>query len=284
MVAADYRAITPESLPEAAALLRRVFPKERKFTPDYLHWLYFQNPTAPGFGFNIVVDGRIVGHVAAIPQGIVLHRTPAQVALMVNGATDESVRGQGLYLRLIQHMIDEARRLGFAAVTGVANQNTIRAYETKLGFQNVAGLAAFVSPAPERLDVTRAIERAQWRRVWDDPNLAWRSANPHGPLKLVAATEQALVVEGASTAPVIRARSVIPRQGLSVPPLPRGRLWPAVTLGLTPTGTSRRGVSLTVPDRLRPSPLRMIYLNTTDPADRLDPDRILFSFLDFDAF
>lgn len=284
MAEAAYLPITPESLPAAADLLRRVFPKERKFTPAYLDWLYFKNPTAPGFGFNIVVDDRIVGHVAAVPQAVALHGQPTQIALMVNGATDESVRGRGLYLRLIRHMIEEAGRLGFAAVSGVANQNTIRAYETKLGFQNVAGLAAFVSAAPERLDVGRAVERAQWRRVWDDPALAWRLANPHAPLKVVAGDGAALVVEGASTAPVIRARGVILRQGLAAPPLPRGRLWPAVTLGLAPDGAWRRGLALTVPDALRPSPLRMIYLNTADPADRLDPGRILFSFLDFDAF
>lgn len=284
MAAAAYLPITPESLPEAAALLGRVFPKESKFTPAYLDWLYFRNPTGPGFGFNIVVDERVVGHVAAIPQAVELRGASTQVALMVNGATDESVRGQGLYLRLIQHMIDEAGRRGFAAVTGVANQNTIRAYETKLGFQNVAGLAAFVSAGPEQLDVARALERAEWRRVWDEASLAWRLANPQGPLRIVAATAEALVVEGASTAPLVRARGVIPREGLDAPTLPRGRLWPAVTLGLTPVGISRRGLSLAVPDRLRPSPLRLIYLNTADPADRLDSDRILFSFLDFDAF
>jgi hypothetical protein len=41
---------------------------------------------------------------------------------------------------------------------------------------------------------------------------------------------------------------------------------------------------MTVPERLRPSPLRMIWLNHRTPGDRLDPEQVLFSFLDFDAF
>jgi hypothetical protein len=41
---------------------------------------------------------------------------------------------------------------------------------------------------------------------------------------------------------------------------------------------------MSVPERLRPSPLRLIYTNHKAPGDRLDPDRVLFSFLDFDAF
>jgi hypothetical protein len=59
---------------------------------------------------------------------------------------------------------------------------------------------------------------------------------------------------------------------------------PAVVLGLTPKGTETRRIAMTVPQRLRPSPLRLIYINHRKPEDRLDPDRVLFSFLDFDAF
>jgi hypothetical protein len=59
---------------------------------------------------------------------------------------------------------------------------------------------------------------------------------------------------------------------------------PAVVLGLTPKGSERRNLAMTVPERLRPSPLRLIYINHRRPDDRLDPDRVLFSFLDFDAF
>jgi hypothetical protein len=59
---------------------------------------------------------------------------------------------------------------------------------------------------------------------------------------------------------------------------------PAVVLGLTPRGTARRTLAMTVPQRLRPSPLVLIYKNHGKPDDRLDPERVLFSFLDFDAF
>ncbi|MGH6963326.1 MAG: hypothetical protein ACREE0_02475, partial [Phenylobacterium sp.] len=59
---------------------------------------------------------------------------------------------------------------------------------------------------------------------------------------------------------------------------------PAVVLGLTPDGTASRRLAMTVPERLRPSPLRLIYINHRKTDDRLDPKRVLFSFLDFDAF
>jgi len=51
-----------------------------------------------------------------------------------------------------------------------------------------------------------------------------------------------------------------------------------------PRAAKRGGeLSVRIPDKLRPSPLRLIYLNLDNEADRLDSNSILFSFLDFDA-
>jgi hypothetical protein len=172
---------------------------------------------------------------------------------------------------------------GHAGVVGVANQQTIRAYETKLGFQNVAGLDAHVELLPQKIDFERALETAMFARAWDDETLAWRLKNPANPLRIAGALYDGLVIEGASTMPLIRSRGVIPRRGLDT--AARGIVMgPAVVLGLTPKGTETRNLAVTVPERLRPSPLRLIYINHRKPEDRLDPDRVLFSFLDFDAF
>jgi hypothetical protein len=172
---------------------------------------------------------------------------------------------------------------GHAGVVGVANQQTIRAYETRLGFQNVAGLDAHVELLPQRIDMAAAAAAAEFAHRWDDPTLAWRLKNPANPLRIAGETSDSLIVEGRSTTPLIRARGAIPRAGLSL----RGSgpaMGPGVVLGLTPKGAARRRLALTVPERLRPSPLRLIWLNHQAPGDRLDPERILFSFLDFDAF
>jgi hypothetical protein len=205
-------------------------------------------------------------------------------ALMLNTATDADRQGRGLFSTVVNAVMDEGRRRSVAALTGVANQNSVGPYVKRLGFQEVGGLDAVVALAPERIDFGRALAAADLRRDWDDAALAWRMANPAAGLRMVSATDDALVVEGASIAPLVRARGVIPRWGLTPPPLPRGRLWPAVSLSLSPEGSAGRGLAFSLPGRLRPSPLRLIYRNLDAPADRLDPARILFSFLDFDAF
>jgi ribosomal protein S18 acetylase RimI-like enzyme len=259
------------------------FPGARKFSQAFLQWQYYDNPAGEPLGCNIDDGGRLVGHLMGIPQKVSLRGEPAVVTLIMNVATHPDYRGRGLFLELVRRVAAMSAERGQAGVVGVANQQTIRAYETKLGFQNVAGLEAHVELQPQNIDMARALAAADFAHRWQDATLAWRLKNPANPLKIAAETADSLIVEGASTMPLIRARGAIPRAGLTL----RGSglaMGPGVVLGLTPKGTARRRLAMTVPERLRPSPLRMIWLDHKTPGDRLDPERILFSFLDFDAF
>ncbi len=278
-----FRPAAHEDLGRTVELMGLGFPGARKFSRPFLQWQYYDNPAGEPLGCNIDDGERLIGHLMGIPQRITLRGQPAVVTLIMNVATHPDYRGRGLFLELVRRVAAMSAVRGHVGVVGVANQQTIRAYETRLGFQNVAGLAAYVELLPQRIDMTRALAVADFAHRWEDATLAWRLKNPANPLRIAAETADSLIVEGASTLPLIRARGAIPRAGLSL----RGRgaaVGPAVVLGLTPKETARRSLAMTVPERLRPSPLRMIWLNHKTPADRLDRERILFSFLDFDAF
>ncbi len=278
-----FRPAEPADFDRTVELMALGFPGVAKFSPAFLQWQYYDNPAGPPLGCNIDDGGRLVGHLMGIPLKVRLQGEPTVVTLIMNVATHPDYRGRGLFLELVRRVAAMSAARGHAAVVGVANGQTIHAYETKLGFQNVAGLHAHVELLPQTIDFDRALETAAFARAWDDATLAWRLKNPANPLRIAGSLFGGLVVEGASTLPLIRSRGVIPRQGLSI----SGRgivMGPAVVLGLTPKGTEKRNLAVTVPKRLRPSPLRLIYINHRKPGDRLDPDRVLFSFLDFDAF
>ena len=278
-----FRPAEPADFDRTVELMALGFPGVDKFSPAFLQWQYYDNPAGPPVGCNIDDGGRLVGHLMGIPLKVSLQGQPSVVTLIMNVATHPDYRGRGLFLELVRRVVAMSAVRGHAAVVGVANQQTIRAYETKLGFQNVAGLDAHVELLPQEIDFDRALETAVFARTWDDATLAWRLKNPANPLRIAGSLFGGLVIEGASTLPLIRSRGVIPRKGLSIPA--RGIVMgPAVVLGLTPKGTETRRIAMTVPQRLRPSPLRLIYINHRKPDDRLDPDRVLFSFLDFDAF
>jgi len=278
-----FRTAEPADFDRTVELMALGFPGVSKFSPAFLQWQYYDNPAGPPLGCNIDDGDRLIGHLMGIPLKVALHGRPALVTLIMNVATHPDYRGRGLFLELVRRVVAMSAVRGHAAVVGVANQQTIRAYETKLGFQNVAGLDAHVELLPQQIDFDRALETAAFARTWDDETLAWRLKNPANPLHIAGGSLQDLVIEGASTTPLIRSRGVIPRQGLSASAA--GFVaGPAVVLGLTPEGTARRRLAVTVPEHLRPSPLRLIYINHRKPDDRLDPKRVLFSFLDFDAF
>jgi ribosomal protein S18 acetylase RimI-like enzyme len=278
-----FRPADPADFDRTVELMALGFPGVGKFSPAFLQWQYYDNPAGPPLGCNIEDGGRLIGHLMGIPLKVTLQGRPTVVTLIMNVATHPDYRGRGLFLELVRRVTAMSAERGHAAVVGVANSQTIRAYETKLGFQNVAGLEAHVELLPQKIDFDRALETAVFARTWDDATLAWRLKNPANPLRIAGSLFGGLVVEGASTMPLVRARGVIPRTGLSTPA--RGIVMgPAVVLGLTPKGAATRNLAVTVPERLRPSPLRLIYINHAKPDDRLDPDRVLFSFLDFDAF
>jgi GNAT superfamily N-acetyltransferase len=259
------------------------FPAAHKFSRTFLEWQYYENPAGEPLGCNIDDGERLIGHLMGIPLNVRLRGRSVVVTLIMNVATHPDYRGRGLFLDLVRRVAAMSAARGHEGVVGIANQQTIRAYETKLGFQNVAGLDAHVELLPQKIDMGRALADAEFAHRWEDATFAWRLRNPSNPLRVAGGTAETLIVEGASTMPLVRARGSIPREGLSIQGagLPLGA---AVVLGLTPKGAARRRLAVTVPAALRPSPLRMIWFSHKTPGDRLDPKRILFSFLDFDAF
>jgi hypothetical protein len=55
-------------------------------------------------------------------------------------------------------------------------------------------------------------------------------------------------------------------------------------IGLAPDANASWWNYASIPQRLRPSPLNLIYRSFVPRVSALDPSRIQFSFLDFDAY
>ena len=279
-----FRDPQPVDLDATVALMALGFPGAQKFSNAYLRWQYYANPVGAPLGCNIDDGTQLVGHLMGIPIEVSLRGERRLVTLIMNIAVLPTQRGRGLIKTLVEHVIAASAARGHAGVLGVANENSVAAFEHKLGFQNVAGLNAHVEWLPHRIVMDAALARAEFAHCWSDASLTWRMSNPANPLRIVGQTHDSLIVEGASSLPLLRARAVIARCGLSMvgrdAMLPR----PAVVIGLAPSGSLCRRFSFAIPPRLRPSPLRLIYFDHNTEQVRLDPQRILFSFLDFDAF
>jgi ribosomal protein S18 acetylase RimI-like enzyme len=284
MAELNIRSAEVADLDATVTLMALGFPGAQKFTNAFLRWQYYANPVGPPLGCNIDGDDQLIGHLMGIPIEVTLRGERQLVTLIMNIAVHPAQRGRGLINALVNHVIAASAARGHAGVIGVANQQSVAAFEHKLGFQNVAGLDAYIEWLPHRIAMDSALKHAEFVHCWSDASLAWRMSNPANPLQIVGHTQDSLIVEGASSLPLLRTRAVIARTDLTLTGhdglLPR----PAVVLGLTPHGSLHHRLALAIPQRLRPSPLRLIYFDHGDRLARLNPQRILFNFLDFDAF
>lgn len=284
MTSLSIRAAEPEDLAATVQLMALGFPGATKFSVDFLRWQYYENPLGAPLICNVWAGAQLVGHLTGIPIAVRLRGVARCVTVIMNIAVHPAHRGQGLIKTLTEQVIARSAQAGHAGVIGVANQNSVAAFEHKLGFQNIAGLDAWLEWLPHRLVAERALHDAEFAHQWSDATLAWRMNNPSNRLAVVSATHDSLVVEGASSMPLLRARAVIARDGVSLSPTRWVAPRPAVVIGLAPHGALHARGAVSIPLRFRPSPLRLIYFAHEERHRPLHAERMLFTFLDFDAF
>jgi len=273
------------SLERYAVLFKQCFPGAHHFTMEYLQWLYVENPAGKAVGMDAVSGGQLAAHYACIPAKVALNGASVNALLSLNTATHPDFRGQGLFTNLARLTFKAAESGGFSAVYGVANANSTPGFVRKLGFQLVRKLDARLGFGRQlSIDWERSLRVSQFRREWDLPQLSWRTRNPYNPVVVRASADGITELYAKTDKKFIYAWGEVP---ISTPPHENSsapvNLCPRLFLGISPSDTVRNKFSISIPDKLRPSPLNFIFR----PLDReiaIDRNRVSFSFIDFDAY
>ena len=253
----------------------------------YLKWLYTSNPSGNLLGYDAWQSGRLAAHYACVPVEARVAGQLVQLLLSLNTATHPDFQGKGLFVRLAEATYEAAAARGFAGAYGVANAHSTPGFLRKLGFTLIApldaqlGIGHLQEAAPEIV-----AEHADFQRVWSPEALAWRVANPARPYSIVRAAEGWIGAHAATNRIGVRAWAQVPQPAMAIrAPTKRFGALLRLHLGLIPEGARRHsGAWFAVPQRMRASPLNMIYRafdqNVAVPAT----GRIAFGNLDFDAF
>ncbi|HEX6591321.1 MAG TPA: GNAT family N-acetyltransferase [Moraxellaceae bacterium] len=278
----SYRPVLPAQTDRYLALFRTCFPGAGHFSADYLRWLYAENPDGEVLGFDAWDGETLAAHYACVPARARIEGEVCPVLLSLNTATAPAYQGRGLFTRLAGLTYERAQALGVRAVYGVANANSTPGFVRKLGFTLVSPLAARVGIGrPCREDWSRLRERAGFSREWSAEALAWRLRNPSSPVAAPAGGDGLLLAR--TPWPLLSACA--PGPAVATAAVATGAAGPLrVFIGLLPAGARPSRAYLDIPGCLRPSPLNLIYRDLHEPDFRLDPARVLASFLDFDAF
>lgn len=302
---------------DTSALLHKVFSDERFADRSYLNWHYNENPV----GTSIAVDlrdehGSLFGHGAALPQEFRDGERTTRFVQIVNIAVLPGRRGENVFAHEVLNHIPYVLEQGVTAGFGVTNESSTTPGVSLdgLGATLVCQLPVKVLlPSPiwrrgvdsyevteEFLESKTFVELAtgldqhpasDWTQRWSIDQLRWRLSRPNSNYMLHA-TNNVVAVTTRATAkgvPIAMVLKMLPRHG-SRGPLPaeaivteachRHRALAAMYVGFN-AHLPMRGV--TVPRRILPRPLNLLFLNLTD----IDPETFrfdTFELLDFDAF
>lgn len=273
------------SLAHYCELMAACFPSSSKFTPAYITWLYVDNPDGKAVGFDAWEGDRLAAHYVCIPTRARIEGREVTLLLSLNTATHPAFQGKGLFTKLAQQTYQAAAEQGFEGIYGVANANSTPGFIRKLGFQLVRPLEARIGIGGLHGDYDTPVPVA-FERSWSSASLAWRCANPDNPVFHRKQSECFQFAAKALAGILIPAYTQLSATGLVLTPRPaKFRLAPMrLFLGLVPDKAANYWNYVSIPERLRPSPLNLIYRSFNPTADLLDPTAIRFDFLDFDAY
>lgn len=273
-----------KSLADYSALFTACFPDGSRFTAEYLDWLYLGNPDGRAFGFDAREDGQLAAHYVCVPATVHIDGEKVRVLLSLNTATHPQFQGKGLFTKLAAMTYEAAAQAGFAGVYGVANANSTPGFVRKLSFQLVRPLDALVGVGPIGARRGGAERPLAFERVWTEAALAWRCASPHSPV-LRRRRGEDWQFHAAAFGSAVHAYAQLPlTDGIGIAPTGAPLSPLRLYLGLMPDHLHAAGAYVSIPQRLRPSPLNLIFRSLSEPGKQLDPALINFSFLDFDAY
>jgi len=285
----DFRPIdlSDAGIAETCELLGLVFPDAHHMTPAYLKSLYFGNPLGESWGLSCFDDdGRLVGHTIMIPiKGRVFGEVengvwPFQLA------SHPQARMKGMFRSLITTVFEEAAERGFTFISGVGNQNSTPIFVKLFGAPTaVCPLDAKIGVGP--IPPSRPMPDCNFQRIWDDPAmLRWRLGHTTGaPYRVQwrGDTGHLLADTGRHGTQAVLGtftRDMLPTdlpEQRSHNPL---RLW----IGSDPTRKWTKSLYFDVPQRMRPSPLNLLWLDITGRNRRIAPDKVQFELVNFDAY
>lgn len=98
-----------------------------------VEWLFRSGPAGEAPRSVIEVDGRVVAHAGVAPMRFRLSGEQVRGGYSVGAMTDPEFQGQGLFVRVGEHLYERLEREGFAFVAGFSNARSHRLMTTRLG-------------------------------------------------------------------------------------------------------------------------------------------------------
>lgn len=277
--------LSSDGIKKTASFLGFVFSKPALFQEAYLHWQYNTNPSGKAIGYNAFAEnGELAAHYAVQPFTAVLNGKQINAALSLNTATHPKHQGKQLFTSLAKRTYEDAASKGIELIVGVANNKSIHGLQNKLGFTNFGPLTVSLGLNQQMSFLNE--DSAFYQRKWSVEQLQWRLKNPLKDYVLFQNNSSLEVLSASGYWGIQIQMGVYNNAGdfdLSIETKPKRsllKLW----MGLHPSVNNRMTGFVSVPLKLRPSPLYLSMKKLTDGIVLPVRNEIFFQALDFDVY
>jgi len=254
--------ISRDNLGNHEVLLRLCFPNSN-LDRLYLDWLYFKNPLGNVVGFDAMDGNVLAAHYACIPTQI--DGRPGLLSL--NTATHPNYRSRGLHKKLALKTYEQWSR-EFDFVVGVANAQSAAGFVNRLGFTNLGRL---------NLRYGKLQRPDSGNRTWTKADIDWRSKSPRQQLGKRMLNNGMVEFSMRPKNFPFKIKSLV---SISDNEAKQNSEQIDNCRGFTVDWIKGSRSQLSLPEKLKPSPLVMIYKSLK--GDDLEINS--WSFPDFDAF
>jgi GNAT superfamily N-acetyltransferase len=262
--------LTTEELQQTAFLLKHVFGKSH-FTANYLKWQYLDNPRGRAIGYNAFFGAEQVAHYTVQPAIFLFNGKEVKGALSLNTVTHPDHQGKGLFRYLADATYNAAREAGARFIIGVANKNSTHGFVNKLGFSLLGPLEAKIGMGlPKETSMN-----AEFKRSYSEDDLKWRLSAPGNRYYRSKG-----FLFSPSGMPFLHAVIGKAKSNVNVEEksfLPLFKLHIGLDCEFSFSG-------FPIPEKLKPSPLNLIYKDLTGSDTMPEVGKIKFNLLDFDAY
>jgi hypothetical protein len=272
--------VDKEGIRQCAALLNVVFPQSDVLNEAYLKWEYADNPAGKIVGFNAFEGDEIAAHYVTQPVVANLFGRETKGLLSLNTATHPNHQGKKLFITLADMTYKYGAENGYEFVFGVANANSTPGFLNKLGFQHVAPLQAKVGIG--KIKIVRTAKEYCFERLWPRELLEWRMKNPYHQYKISGSNIYAPTGKYGIKAIMgdFKNELLSNFKSHSLSSINPMKLW----MGIDPRIAWKGSMYYEIPQKMRPSPLNLIFKDLTDENRKLDANAVKFRAIDFDAY
>ena len=238
-------------------LFKMSFPNAN-YSPQYIEWLYRENPAGEVIGFDMYDENQLVGHYACVPTNV--DGRPGYLSL--NTATHPNYQGRGIFKLLATetYQIVNSQK---SFVIGVANSKSASAFIRHLQFELLGHL---------NLRLGQISAPVLGSKLWSSEELEWRVRNPKTNASLKSVENNLVIYKTRIDGTPFKLKTLIKAS--------KGEFKDFSTFGLTVDWRRDSEPFLSLPKSLKPSPLALILRNFSEQPVVVNS----WNFVDFDAF